>query len=231
MLRNLDKPLFLAVILIFISNGLIAHSNLESSSVMFKEEWCQKEQSETQEDALYVKKESELMKNTIICIYTGYYDIRDDRFKSIYTGRGHVWSLGVSRRVFTLSQHQIFIFLDFRFFSKKGKSTFFKEDTKFLHRPISLGGAYLFVTEIIIPFAELGVDYHFYREESTLHTTSGSALGFHGQCGMFIPLPGIESLQLKLYMRYSRAETTKNELKAELGGFEYGIGLAFGFNI
>ena len=89
----------------------------------------------------------------------------------------------------------------------------------------------MFLTKPVIPFAEVGWDYFPYREESPVYTTSGSALGFHLQAGVFIPLKVLKSLKVKLYLRYSRVKTEENDLEVNLGGIEYGMGLVYGLNL
>ena len=78
-------------------------------------------------------------------------------------GQGYIYGFGLSQKVYNLNKHNFYLSLDFRFYSKKGKSTYTDEDTKLTLRPVSLAGAYFFFTKNIIPFAEVGVDYYSYQ--------------------------------------------------------------------
>jgi len=89
----------------------------------------------------------------------------------------------------------------------------------------------MFVTKGIIPFAEIGSDYYSYKEKSLLHSTSGTAWGFHLKGGILIPSKILRSLKLKLFIGYSKAKTINNNLEVNLGGTEYGVGIVYGFDL
>jgi hypothetical protein len=186
-----------------------------------------------QESSSIGSKENEFdeMENTFIRIIAGIYSIQDDRFRDIYEGLGCIYGFGLSRKVYSLKQHNLFLSLDFKFYSKKGKSTVTEQETKLILKPISLSGVYLFAKKRIFPFAEIGLDYYPYKEESALHSTSGSAWGFHLQGGAIIPLPFLKSLRAKLYIKYTIAKTEENNLEVNLGGIEYGLGIVYGFDL
>lgn len=173
----------------------------------------------------------EKTKNTHIEIFVGVYNIQDDRFKKIYEGQGYTYGFGLSRKIFNLDQHHFFLTLDSRFYSKKGKSTHSDDDTKLILKPVSLGGTYMFVTKGIIPFAEIGIDNYSYKEESILHSTSGTTWGFHLKGGILIPLKVFIPIKARLYLRYSQAETIEDNIEVNLGGIEYGIGIIYEFDV
>jgi hypothetical protein len=173
----------------------------------------------------------EKTKNTHIEILAGVYAIQDDRFKKIYKGLGYTYGFGLSRKIFNLDQHHFFLTLDSRFYSKKGKSTYSDDDTKLILKPVSLGATYMFVTKRIIPFAEIGIDNYSYKEESTIHATSGTTWGFHLKGGILIPLELLIPLKARLYLRYSQAETIEDNIEVNLGGIEYGVGIIYEFDV
>ena len=219
------KFLALLILLFSLLEGLSAHPEYQSL-VRIKRTDHQKFLTRKSEEIIFEK-----TKNTYLGIFAGIYNIRDDRFKQIYEGLGYIYGFGLSRRLFNLNQHNFYLSLDFRFYSKKGKSTVTEEDTKLILRPISLGGAYMFALKRIITFAEIGVDYYPYKEKSALHSTSGTGWGFHLKGGALIPLKILKSLKGKIYFRYSEAKTVENDLEVNLGGFEYGIGIIYELNI
>ena len=96
--------------------------------------------------------------------------------------------------------------------------------------PISLAGRLLYQTKYVIPFVGYGGDWFSYSEKSALADTSGSASGDHFQGGLYIIIPGMESLRIKLYYKSTRVTAVENEIEVELGGPEIGIGVSYGFN-
>ncbi len=217
------KFLALMILAAFFQEGKIAYSELHGAAG-----WRKIQEQQSSSAALEY---TMLNEKTLVGVFAGAYNIADDRFKQIYEGQAYVFGFGLSQRIHAFHRHFIFISLDFKFYTKKGKSTVTKEDAKLILKPISLGGVYMFLTKPVIPFAEIGGDYYPYQEESPLYTTSGSALGFHVQTGVLIPLKVIESLKVKLYLRYSRVKTEENDLEVNLGGIEYGLGLVYGLNL
>lgn len=215
----------LLILLFSISEGLSAHPESQSH-VRIKNTDFQKFLPHKSEEII-----SEKTNNTYLGIFTGIYNIRDDRFKQIYEGLGFIYGFGLSRKLFNLNQHNFYLSLDLKFYTKKGKSTVTEEDTKLILRPISLGGAYMVAVKKIITFAEIGVDYYPYKEKSVLHSTSGTAWGFHLKGGVLIPLSILKPLKGKIYFRYSEAKTVENDLEVNLGGIEYGIGIIYELNI
>lgn len=224
-MRHLFKLLALLILFFSFVEGLTAyseHQSLAGTKQIHHQRWL----TSKHEEVIFEK-----TKNTYIEIFTGVYNIRDDRFKQIYKGLGFIYGFGLSKKLFNLNQHNFYLSLDFKFYSKKGKSTITEQDTKLILKPISLGGTYMFVTDGIIPFADIGVDYYPYEEKSILHSTSGTVWGFHLKGGILIPLNILRSLKGKIYFRYSEAETVENDFEVNLGGIEYGIGIVYEFNL
>lgn len=220
-LRDFTRFLAIIMLLFSISGRKLAYSN-HNSSVESKKIHYQKVSPSNSEEARF-----EGTKNTLLKIFAGIYNIQDDRFKNIYQGDRYIYGLGLSRKVYSSNQHNFFLSLDFRFYSKKGKSTVTKEDTKFILNPISMGGAYLLTTKVVFPFAEIGLDYFPYKEESVIHSTSGSVWGFHLQGGILVPLKFFKPLNAKIYLRYSTAKKIENDFTVNLGGIEFGLGIVY----
>ena len=224
-LRDLVRFLLVIILFFSIPGGKIAKAK-DFSLAEIVEIHGQKASSNGSAENVF-----EGMENTFIRINAGLYNIQDDRFKSIYPGQGFIYGFGLSRKVYSLNQHFFFISLDFKFYSKKGKSTLTERDTKLVLKPISLGGIYLFAKKRIFPFAEIGLNYYPYKEDSVLHSTSGSAWGFHLKGGILLSLPALKPLKIILYLRYSRAKTEENNLVVNLGGMEYGLGFVYGLDL
>jgi len=224
-LKRLSRILVLLILLISISKGLKAYSEYQSLDGIKK----------TYSPKCLLQQPGELSfektKNTLIEIFTGIYNMKDKRFKQIYDGYGFIYGLSFLRKLYNLNRHHFYLSLNIKSYTKKGKSTVTEKDTKLTLRPISLGGAYMFVTKRVIPMAEIGVDYYPYKEKSILHSTSGTAWGWHLKGGILFPLNILKSLKGKIYFRYSEAKTIENDLEVNLGGIEYGIGMIYEFNL
>jgi len=161
----------------------------------------------------------------------GHYDIGDIRYKKVYSRGREVFSLELSRLVLTNKHHHIGMSIGIRSFTAKGYATFTGESSSLSINPLTLGFRYFLSLNSFIPWLEIGMDYYSYREKSEIYTTNGSVFGYHLQGGLYIRIPYIKNLKAKISIKHTKALTEKNNIKVNLGGFEYSLGLAFGFNL
>jgi hypothetical protein len=169
--------------------------------------------------------------NTTAGFTIGTYKSPDDRFKEVYGDQTNVQlGINLSRTLLYLKGFQLDISFEARILSLTGKSTLSGDEAKFRMIPLTLGGRLLYQTKYIIPFLGGGLDWYNYKEDSVLASTSGSASGYHFQGGVFVVIPNLDCLRVKLYYKYTKVSATENEIDVQLGGPEYGIGLSFGFN-
>jgi hypothetical protein len=170
--------------------------------------------------------------NTTAGFTIGTYRSPDDRFKEVYGTQTDVqFGINLSRTLLYLKGFQFDLSFEARLFSKTGKSTLSGDEATFRMIPLTLGGRLLYQTKYVIPFLGGGMDWFNYKEESILASTSGSASGYHIQGGVFIVIPNLDFLRVKLYYKFTKVTATENEIDVQLGGPEYGIGLIFGFNV
>ena len=170
--------------------------------------------------------------NTTAGFMIGTYKSPDGRFQEVYGTQTDVqFGIDLSRTILYLKGFQFDLSFETRLFSKTGKSTLSGDETKFRMIPLTLGGRLLYQTKYIIPFLGGGIDWYNYKEDSILASISGSATGYHFQGGVFIVIPNLDFLRVKLYYKYTKVTATENEIDVQLGGPEYGIGLSFGFNV
>ena len=225
--RDRGRYIAVFILLFFISGLLIALSEYQD------QEGMKRKQSKNHAQIPPISEDSNLVKteNTFVGIFFGTYSPREERYDQIYPGMGYAYGLGLSRRVLHSNQHHLHLFLGVRSHAKEGQSKITKKKTKLYIKPVSLGATYMYVTKIMIPFAEIGIDHIFYNEESSVHSTSGATRGYYLGGGMYFPLPWMKSLKINLYMKYSRGFTFENNLKVNLGGLEYGAGIYYGFNL
>jgi hypothetical protein len=169
--------------------------------------------------------------NTTVGIMAGSYKNNSDRFSEVYgSGSSVQFGLSLSRALLHIGGFHLDVSGEARMMSKTGQATLSGDEAKITITPLSVAGLLVFDTKYVIPFVGYGADWFNYKETSALADTSGSASGDHFQGGLFIVIPGMENLRVKLYYKYTRVTATENEIEVELGGPEYGIGVSFGFN-
>jgi len=170
--------------------------------------------------------------NTMIGLSVASYKIPDANYGEVYgPDLAPIYGLNLSRTLVSLGNFQLDISAEARLYKKTGAATVSLEETKFTMFPIiSIAPRLLFQTKYAIFFAGGGPDFYSYKEESVLATTTGSKTGYHYQVGLYIMLPTIDFLRVKLYYKFTKVKALENGYEADLGGTEYGIGLCYGFN-
>ncbi len=182
------------------------------------------------EEVPEVKKEG--FYNTMIGLSVASYKIPDTTYGEVYGPEAApIYGLNLSRTLVSLGNFQFDISAEARLYKKTGAATVSLEEAKFTMFPIiSIAPRLLFQTKYAIFFAGGGPDFYSYKEESVLATTTGSKTGYHYQAGLYIILPTIDFLRVKLYYKFTKVKALENGYEADLGGTEYGIGLCYGFN-
>ena len=175
------------------------------------------------------KKEN--LEKTTIGLGYGSYQVSDPRYKEVYDGSGGIATLEVMQVIHAQNPHHLGLSLGFKYFRTEGKTTITQEKSQLTLVPISLGLRYLIKTKNFLPWIELGTDYYLYKENATLKTTKGSAFGYHIAGGLYFEIPRMDFIKLQFYAKHTKCIATEDEIKVNLGGLEWGFGLAFGFNL
>jgi len=154
----------------------------------------------------------------------GRYDVADARFKAVYPGTGPALGLALTASLFA----NLGVSLEVKHLSRSGALTYTKEATSFRLIPISLGLRYVYPGKIIQPFAGGGLDYNVYYEDNPIGTTVNAARGGHLEAGLYLRFsPKIPVLLVGKARRvWMKAGA---ERAVDLGGWEYGGGLAIAF--
>lgn len=169
--------------------------------------------------------------NTTVGVMAGSYRSDSSRFREVYgSGTSVQFGLNLSRTLLYYGGLQLDVSVEARMVSKTGKATVLGQETKIKMYPISLAGRLLYQTKYVIPFVGYGADWYNYKETSSLANTSGSASGDHFQGGLYVIIPGQESLRIKIYYKYTRVTARENGIDVKLGGPEFGLGVSYGFN-
>jgi hypothetical protein len=170
--------------------------------------------------------------NTSIGFMVGTYSSSSADFNDVFGSTTKMqYGLNLTRTLAAHKNFQLDASFEIRAFSATGSSTLTGTETKFSMTPITIGGRLLYQTKYALFFVGAGKDFTSYEEKSAIFDTQGSASGYHYQAGVYIIIPKVESLRVKLYYKFTKMNATENEIDIGLGGNEYGIGLSYGFNV
>ncbi len=150
--------------------------------------------------------------------------ISDPRFTSVYKERGGVQGLILS----AMLVRDFNFYLEVKHFGKTGMLTYTQEKSDFQLFPLSLGVRYIMPLGIFHPYAGAGGDFYIYYEENPIGTVLNCANGIHALAGAYVQfgkLPVFLNLRLKL----TKARAEESGKFIQLGGWEYGAGLAISF--
>ena len=172
-----------------------------------------------------------LFYNSTVGIMAGAYNNDSERFSEVYGGEtAFQFGLSFTRSLVYIGGFHLDVAGEARMISKTGQATLSGDEAKLKIYPLTLAAILAVDTKYVIPFVGYGGDWYNYQETSALADTSGSASGDHFQGGLFIIVPGMENLRVKLYYKYTRVKAIENEIEVDLGGPEYGFGVSYGFN-
>ncbi|MBN1938615.1 MAG: hypothetical protein JW843_03450 [Candidatus Aminicenantes bacterium] len=155
----------------------------------------------------------------------GRYGIADPLFKTIYQPSGALQGLGFTA---ALMPHIDFYF-DLKLMINNGLLSHSQEETDFVLLPISLGlrGALTFA--FFRPFIGAGFDYFAFLESNPIGTVTDRAVGWHLSGGFYLQFgdrfPILPFFKIK--QTFVKAEADTGTIN--LGGFEWGGGLAIAF--
>ncbi len=172
-------------------------------------------------------------KTLMIDLGGGIYFAQDPDFREVYgntatsTGGGITFLLPLSEK------EDVGIALDFRYIFSTGRTTYTDEEVKLALTPLSLNVYYQRLVGRVTPFAGLGADYFNYKETYPdtfpVSDTSGTLMGYNLVLGMHVKI--IQSLSLKALFKLHIAKKTENDIETNLSGNEYGLKLAYSFNL
>lgn len=158
-------------------------------------------------------------------LFFGHYILSESRFKAVYHGGGIIAGLGLAVSV----MQNFDLYIEAKGFHKQGELTYSKEKTQLFLFPISLNIRYKVSIGPITPYIGGGIDVHFYFETNPIGNIADYTSGYNFQGGTYFHFGKNFPILLNLKIKYSKANKMVNNLKIELGGLEYGVGLAFVF--
>jgi len=157
--------------------------------------------------------------------YYGKYDIKDARFGDVYKKGGSIQGIGLSSAL----AFGFDFYSEIKAFYKTGALTYTQEKTTFLLLPLAFGLRYVLPSGILKPYAGGGMDFYFYYENNPIATTLNVATGYHLTAGLFLQFGKNSPLRLNGKVTYTRVKATEDGMSIELGGLEYGAGIAIVF--
>lgn len=165
----------------------------------------------------------------------GYFMMQDARYKDVYSSGGLTYGVNLSYQVFDWME----IRGEFNLFQQNGELTLTQEQTKFSMTPIVVGVRVLLMKRKITPYIGLGANIISYKESLPVRMgdESGSAVGFHGEGGVYYNIT--KGFYVDLSLRYilgAKADITDAGAANALGGGTEkakldGIRAAIGFGI
>lgn len=181
------------------------------------------------------KKEEEIKEEVTIAIgyNNGFYFMQDSDFQNVYGKSAFFFGGETIVKIPIKRNEYIGASLGFKYSPDSGKSTFTEEEIKLRMIPITFSVLYMRQFRKFSPYVGLGIGYHNYKEiypeTFAVPSVTGSTWGIHFQAGTYIEI--IPSLALKFYFKYHSAREKENGVDVNLGGNEYGVGLAYYFKI
>ncbi len=170
--------------------------------------------------------------NMSFAVFGGTYSNTGQDFTDVYGSETSLqYGLNLTRTLLYAGGFQVDATAELRTFSKTGKATLTGDESTFSMTPFAIGGRILYQTKYVMPYLGFGADFYSYEETSALHNTTGTANGAHFQAGLYVIFPKVEWLRLKLYYKYTKITAAEEGIDVMLGGPQYGVGIAFGFNV
>jgi hypothetical protein len=158
--------------------------------------------------------------------FFGPYTVTDSLFKEVYPqGSNTIRGILLSSSIVA----GIDFYAQIKAFYKTGALTYTQEETKFLMIPLSLGLRYELPTNYVIPYVGGGADFYFYYESNPIGTTLNVATGMHVLGGIYIEFGKSFPLRLNGMLKYTWVKATESGQTIQLGGLEYGGGIAVVF--
>ena len=155
----------------------------------------------------------------------GRYDLSESRFKSVYQGVNIIAGIGLSVSVLK----NIDLLLEAKGVHQSGELTYSKKKTQLFLFPVSLDVRYLLPIGPITPYIGGGIDFHFYFETNSIGNIADYTSGYNFLGGTYFHFDQNFHILLNLKIKYSKAFKMVENIKIELGGIEYAVGLAFVF--
>jgi opacity protein-like surface antigen len=161
----------------------------------------------------------------------GICSLQDQVFQELYGKSAPFFGAEMTLRFPIREPHGMDIAAGGRTLTKKGLTSYTKEDLSLRLTDLSLSLRYSYDTGRFAIFLGPGIEYVTYKETYAetfpIDSTNGSHTGLHLTGGAYVHLTS--GLSLKGYFKYCRVETDKLGFRINLGGTEWGVGILYRF--
>jgi len=157
--------------------------------------------------------------------YLGRYNIAEPLFKTIYQPGSSIMGVALTANLYSYFD----FYLEIKGMVKNGLLSYSKEKTSFGLIPVSLGFRADYPIAFVSPFAGLGLDYFIFYEKNSIGTTVNYAKGWHLQGGFYLLIGKNFPILPFAKAKYSFVKATPGGRTINLGGLEFGAGLAVVF--
>lgn len=155
----------------------------------------------------------------------GGYAMNEPRFDAVYNPGGLMAGLSLSSAIVS----NVNFYLDIKHYYREGELTFSKEKTILYIVPVTVGLRYIYPFGLFNPYLGAGLDFYFFYEENPIGTVLNHTNGIHITGGTYIRFSRSVPVLVNIRLKYTSAKAEQNGVSVQLGGFEYGAGLAFAF--
>jgi hypothetical protein len=170
-------------------------------------------------------------KKWAIGVLSGLYFMQDEVFQESYGKSALFLGAEIPFRLPLKSFKNLVGVFNFRSMNDKGNTSLTEEEIKLNLIFFSLSLRYVMNFNKFRPFLGPGIDYILYKEKYPetfpVESMNGSTFGFHLQGGSYYHFSS--SLSAIIYFKYNMAEALEEEVKVNLGGTEWGVGLVYYF--
>ena len=155
----------------------------------------------------------------------GQYGIADPLFKTIYQPGGPIRGLGFTAAL----TPDVDFYFDLKFMVKNGLLSHSQEETDFVLLPVSLGLRGALTVAFLRPFIGAGFDYFAFLESNAIGTITDRAAGWHVLGGFYLQFGERFPILPFFRIKQTFVKATAGTGTINLGGFEWGGGLAIAF--
>jgi len=117
--------------------------------------------------------------------------------------------------------------LNYSYYTDSGSLPLTRESTRMTLSALSGGPKLTRRFGIFHPYLKIGPTLIVYKEENPIGTAQGTGIGFFLQAGCVIPIT--RRLMIEGYVDYSTCKVKPQNIKTDIGGFRFGLGLGVTF--
>ena len=168
------------------------------------------------------KAEPAKIRNNYFKVGVNYFSPSEKSFKDLY-GEGIMIGGEINIKLWRF----IDLWLTGNYYSKKGNLPFSKEDTQMTLVPLGGGIKLRIQKNGINPYIGFGPVVYVYKEENPIGVADGTGIGIIGEIGCYFRMAG--GFLIDASIIYSYCKVKPQNIKADLGGIQAGIGLGYSF--